>query len=242
MWHNLQSAIQFLTILPCGAGGRFDPRGTMALFPIGGLLIGALLVVVDLVARMFLAPPAVAVVDVVALVLITGALHLDGLADTADGLYGRRPAEKALAIMKDSRIGSIGMVAVACCLAVKWAGLSGSTHPPIAWLLLIPAFARSTVLVGIRWLPYGRPDGGTGYAFFQQRLRLWDHWAVALPLILAVVLLGWSAVWLVTGCIVLTAAILLYYRYKINCITGDMLGAMIELSEAGLFLMMAAVA
>ena len=69
--------------------------------------------------------PVASILDVFLLVIITGALHLDGLGDTADGLYGRRPVEKALAIMKDSRIGAMGVVAIICGLAIKWGGLSG---------------------------------------------------------------------------------------------------------------------
>jgi adenosylcobinamide-GDP ribazoletransferase len=180
------------------------------------------------------------VVDVVGLAMISGALHLDGLADTADGLYGQRPQEKALAIMKDSRIGAIGMVAVVCCLAIKWAGISGlQAHRPF-WLLVVPAFARGTVLFGVRWLPYGRPQGGTGHSFFQHPLLITDFWAVALLFLLAIVFTGWGVVWIAAGFCGLVTLVLIYYRYKINCITGDMLGALIEITEAGLFLILAA--
>jgi adenosylcobinamide-GDP ribazoletransferase len=68
------------------------------------------------------------VLDVVLLAAITGAFHLDGLADMADGLYGQREREKALAIMKDSRVGAMGLVAVACVLLVKTVGLGSIDH------------------------------------------------------------------------------------------------------------------
>ncbi len=240
MWRGLQSSIQFLTIIPCGRSQDFDPRATLVFFPVCGLLIGALLAMVDMLAANFWDPAALAVIGVVTLAMVSGGLHLDGLADTADGLYGHRTAEKALAIMKDSRIGSIGMVVVVCCLGIKWAGLAGIDTHRAVWLLLVPAFARASVLFGVRLLPYGRPGGGTGRTFFEQPLRIRDFWGWALLMALAAVLTGWAVVWIVSVITVLTAALLTYYKHKINCITGDMLGAMIEITEAALFLFIAA--
>ncbi len=240
MWRPFLSGIQFLTILPCGPTQPLAARQALPLFPLCGLVVGAVLLLVDYTAALFWQRNVVAILDVVALAAVTGALHLDGLADSADGLYGRRPPEKALAIMKDSRIGAMGMVTVVCCLAIKWAGLAGlDTHRALL-LLLVPAAARSGVLFAVHRLPYGRPEGGTGQAFFQGTPRLQDYWAVALLVPVGLVLTGWSGVLLVAGFSVLTAGVLLYYRLKINCITGDMLGAMIELTEAGLFLILSA--
>lgn len=242
MWRDLKSSIQFLTIIPCGETHHFEPRATLAFFPICGLLIGALMVLLDLIACRIWDPATAAVVIVVALAVISGALHLDGLADTADGLYGERTPDRALAIMKDSRIGAIGTVAILCCLAVKWAGLAGLDAQRSLWLLLIPGFARATVLVGIWWLPYGRPEGGTGRSFFQQPLRLRDFWGLLVLMVMAAVLTGWGAVWVAAGFTLWVTAVLSYYRHKINRITGDMLGAMIETTEAVLFLLVSAAA
>jgi adenosylcobinamide-GDP ribazoletransferase len=241
MLRSFISSIQFLTILPCGTANSFDARRTIPFFPLCGLLIGGLLVAVDTAASFCWKRPVVAVIDVLVLVVISGALHLDGLADTADGLYGRRTPERALSIMKDSRIGAIGMVTVVCCLAVKWAGLSSLRVHRLYGLLLIPAFARASVLFAIRWLPYGRPDGGTGRAFFEQPLQMKDFWGVALLSAMACMLSGWQALWILSGFAALVLLVLLYYRRKINCITGDMLGALIEIQEAGLFLLLSAV-
>lgn len=241
MWRNLISGVQFLTIIPCGPTRPLDVRKTLPLFPICGLIIGAILVLTDTLSLLVWEQSTTAVVDVVALAIVTGALHLDGLADTADGLYGQRPPETALAIMKDSRIGAMGMVAVGCIMALKWAGLSGIQNDRFLWLLIVPGLARGTVLFGVRWLPYGRPEGGTGQSFFQNKPRLMDHWALLLILLSAAVVGGWAALWATLSLTVLIIALLTYYRLKINCITGDMLGAMIEISETGLFLSLSAV-
>lgn len=242
MWRHFLSGIQFLTILPCGPTQLLVVRQALPLFPLCGLVVGGILLLVDYGASLLWQRDVVAVLDVVALAVVTGALHLDGLADTADGLYGHRSPEKALAIMKDSRIGAMGMVAVACCLAVKWAGLCAlDTHRAVL-LLLIPATARGAVLFAVRYLPYGRPEGGVGKSFFQETPRLRDYWVAAAVLLAALVFAGWSGVLLTAGFAAVTAGVLFYYHLKINCITGDMLGALIEITEAGLFLMLSAVA
>jgi adenosylcobinamide-GDP ribazoletransferase len=235
MLHGFCSAIRFLTLIPCAGAHRFDPRTALPFFPLSGLLIGAVLVAVDAAAARFWSPPAASILVLVVLAALTGALHLDGLADSADGLYGQRPPEQALAIMKDSRIGTMGMVAVVACIAVKWAGLNDLSTHRVLYLLIIPAYARASVLFGIRLLPYGRPDGGTGQAFFLAPLRNIDFWGLALVIVLSL-LVGWKAVAFNLVFVLLVASLLLFYRRKLNCITGDMLGAMIEVTEAGLFL------
>jgi len=240
MWRSLIASIQFLTIIPSGPTQVFEAHRILPYFPICGLIIGSLLVATDYLANMIWPPHVAAVADTVFLVVITGALHLDGLADTADGLYGRRTPQRALEIMKDSRIGAIGMVAVVCCLGVKWAGLSAIHAYRPLWLLIVPALSRATVMFAIRVLPYGRPDGGTGHSFFQNPLRLADYWSLGVLALVILMSTAWGFIWVGIGSIVLTACILIYYRIKINCITGDMLGAMIEVTESGLFLLLAA--
>ncbi len=240
MFRNFIAGIQFLTIIPCGPTQPFVPHKALPVFPVCGLVIGTLLMAIDIIAMNFWNLSAVAVIDVVALAAITGALHIDGLGDTADGLYGQRPPEKALSIMKDSRIGAIGMITVACVLSLKWAGLANIGSHRNCWLLLVPAFSRATVLFGVRWLPYGRPEGGTGHSFFESVPHLKDYWALVVLCLLAILLAGWAALWAISGFAVLMTVVLYYYKTKINCITGDMLGAMIETVESGLFLILGA--
>ena len=232
------SAIQFLTIIPMGSH-PFNARAALPYFPVAGLGIGCLLILVHRIAGMFWPPPAVAFCDLFALIGITGALHLDGLADTGDGLYGQRSAAKILAIMKDSRIGTMGMVAASCCLAAKWIGISSMEIHKSLWLLLVPAYSRGAVLIAIKWLPYGRPDGGTGHDFFDRPLRVIDYWALAL--IVGVSLsMGWDALKINAGFVLIVCSILAWYKRKLGTVTGDMLGALIEVTEAGLFLIAAA--
>jgi adenosylcobinamide-GDP ribazoletransferase len=230
------SAIQFITILPAGKPGPFDPPKMIPFFPLVGLLLGVLVAVFDRLALIFWNEPVVALLDVIFLAMVTGAFHLDGLGDTADGLLGQRPRDKALIIMKDSRIGAMGLVAVVFGLALKWGGIAGLEVNRSLLLILIPAYARSGVLFGIRFLEYGRPDGGTGLEFFKEPLKPAAFWGLILP-VGASLLLGWQALWLNLCFILIVSTILFYYKKRIGCITGDMCGAMIELLEAGLFLL-----
>jgi adenosylcobinamide-GDP ribazoletransferase len=232
---HLFAAIRFITVLPVGPASDFNAARMRPFFPVVGLLIGLALAAADRLFLLLWPPATAALLDVIVLAAITGALHLDGLGDTADGLYGQRPARQALEIMKDSRIGAMGVIAVLSCLAVKWAGIAGlAAHRPLL-LVLVPAYARLSILLGIRFLPYGRPEGGTGSAFFQNRIGWPSFWSV-LPLIGLSLALGWTGLIINVVFAAVVAAVLLFYRAKVACITGDMLGALIEVSETVLFL------
>lgn len=235
------SALQFITILPIGKNKAYDAVGMIPCFPLVGLAIGVLLAVFDHMAMALWTKNGVAVLDVVFLIVITGAFHLDGLGDTADGLFSHRSKERVLEIMKDSRVGAMGLVAIVCGLALKWAGLSSLPDPGwqrILMLVLVPAFARSSLLFGIRFLDYGR-DEGTGKAHFDEKLSVSSFRWVLIPIGLSL-FLGFRGVGL-NGMFALAVwAILVFYKRTLGCITGDMLGAMVEVTESVLFLYLTA--
>lgn len=232
----LISAIRFLTILPIGKKGTFVPDKMLPFFPIVGLLIGLCLCLFDLFAKQFWPVPVVAVLDTVFLIVITGALHLDGVCDTADGLYGGSgDPKRSLAIMKDSSAGAIGVVAVICVFAVKSAGIFSLDDHRMLLLLIVPAYARGATLFGFSFLQYGRPEGGTGHVFFNKKITISTFRGLLIPFFLSF-FLGWG--WIVFNICFFAAiaAILFFYQKRLGCITGDMLGAMTEAIEALLFL------
>ncbi len=232
----LISAIEFLTILPIGKPPEYDPGKMVPFFPIVGMILGTLVSILDQVALRFWPAPVAALLDVVFFAVLTGALHLDGLGDTADGLFGHRPREQALAVMKDSRIGAMGLVAIACGLSIKWGGIMNLGVHRSLLLVIIPAYARGSMLFGIRGLPYGRPEGGIGRAIFDGTLKWYAFWGLLAPVVLTYVL-GWRGALLNVGFIMTTLGILRYYKKRLGCITGDMLGAMTEVTESVLFLL-----
>ena len=138
--------------------------------------------------------------------------------------------------MKDSRIGTMGLVAIVSALAIKWGGIAGLDSHRSLLLILVPAYARGGMIFGIRFLEYGRPEGGTGLEFFKEKPGNNAFWGMILTVLLSV-LLGWKAVWLIGGFVCLIVLVLYYYKKRLGCITGDMLGAMTEILESGLFLL-----
>ena len=232
---HLISAIQFITIIPVGKADTFDPPKMIPFFPVVGLILGMLMALFDQFATALWSRPVASLLDILFLAVLTGAFHLDGLGDAADGLLGQRSKEKTLTIMKDSRLGTMGLVAIVFALALKWAGIAGLDANRALLLIIVPAYARSGMLFGMRFLEYGRPDGGTGLDFFKTRLEWTAFWGLAAPVVLSL-FLGWTAVWLNLSFVALTAVLIRYYKRRVGCITGDMLGAMAEIIESGLFL------
>ncbi len=242
---DLRSAILFITILPAGKNVAYSPVGMIKCFPIVGLILGALLLAFDSLVSLFWPPAVVAVLDAVFLVIITGAFHLDGLGDAADGLFSHRPKERVLEIMKDSRTGMMGLVAIFCILALKIAGIyalktSLPSSQAMLCFFLIPAYSRATMIFGIRFLDYGRKNTGTGLDLFEKPVGLKDF-AFVLILVAISFILGYKCLVLNLGFILSMILILGFYKAKLNCITGDMLGAMSEVTEAILFLAAGAV-
>jgi adenosylcobinamide-GDP ribazoletransferase len=233
---NFILAIQFITILPVGRADTFEPAKMIPYFPIVGLFLGLLTALFDQLATALWSRPVASLLDILFLAVITGAFHLDGLGDSADGLLGQRSKEKALTIMKDSRLGTMGLVAIVFGLALKWAGIDGLYADRTLLLVIVPAYARAGMLFGMRFLEYGRPAGGTGVEFFTSKLKWSAFWGLTAPVVMSVYL-GWTALWLNSSFVALTALLIWYYTRRLGCVTGDMLGAMAEILESGLFLL-----
>ena len=237
---ELRSAVLFITILPAGKNVAYSPMGMIKFFPIVGLILGALLVGFDLAVSSLWTPSVVALLDVFLMVVLTGAFHLDGLGDTADGVFSHRPKERVLEIMKDSRSGMMGLVAVFCILALKTAGLysvktSALPLQSLVLLFIVPSYARSAMLFGIRFLEYGRKKTGTGLDLFETPLGLKDFYFVLIPVVISL-FLGYKGLVLNLAFMGTLLLVLGFYKKKLNCITGDMLGALNEIMEAVLFL------
>ncbi len=235
---RLRAALQFMTTLPVGRPVRLAPAAMAPFFPLTGLLLGLITALADLAFRRLWPPGVAAILDTVLLIVLSGALHLDGLGDTADGIFSHRGRERALEIMKDSRVGAMGLVTIVCVLGIKAAALSSLSQHRFLMLTSVPAFSRSGILLAMRALPYGRPEGGLGSPFFEKRLAPSSFWAVAAPFALALAC-GATGVLVCAGFVLIILFLIAFYRRKLGCVTGDMLGAMIEVSEAFLFLLAA---
>ncbi len=229
-------ALQFLTILPLGKEREIQARRIVPLFPLAGLVIGLFVCLGDYLFSLAWPRDIVSLLDVLILALISGGLHLDGLGDTADGLLSHRSRERALEIMRDSRLGVMGILAIFFVLCMKWAGINHLSEHRMAYLLIIPAYSRGSLMFGIKFLRYGRTQGGMGTEFFSEKPPIVY---LLISMLFPVFLSGWlgfAALWFNGLFMALTASILLCYRQKTGFVTGDMLGAMAEMEEAALFL------
>jgi adenosylcobinamide-GDP ribazoletransferase len=230
------AAVAFLTRVPVGRWIALDgadvARG-VPLFPVVGAGVGAL---GGLVAAGLDGPvPALAggAIGIAVVALVTGALHLDALADTADALGGADRA-RALAIMRDSRVGSYGVTALALVLLVEAGSLGGlaAEGDAVAAFTAAGALSRAVSPPLARLLPYARSDEGPGSVLSGRVSALGAPAAALVGAGIAVALLGWD------GAIATGAAALVGLVAGVGCrswlggVTGDTLGAATQVAEA----------
>ena len=237
-------AWRLLTAIPLGRRDLAieQPGPSMAWFPLVGLIIGALLVLIDsALVRLLPSLPATALL-LVTWVAITGALHLDGFIDCCDGLLVPKPAERRLEIMKDSRVGAFGVVGAICLLLVKFSGLAAlAPDERLGWLLIVPALSRWTMVWAAWRYPSARPDGLA--VWFRQGLG-WSHVAIAAgtALLAALIFRGLSGVITFAALWLIAWLFAVWVQRRIPGLTGDVYGAINELSEVAGLLLAAALA
>ena len=236
------AAFQFLTGIPLPWRHEASPEAlgrSTGYFPVVGLIIGLMLIGLNWLFRLFLPPPLVNALLIAALALITGALHLDGLADTCDGLAGEKPAEERWQVMRDSRAGAYGIVGIILLLLVKYVSLNSlATTLILPTLILMPVIGRWAIVYAIFVHPYAHPSG-TG-TVFKQGTR-WPQFTLA-TVITFVIAAAMFALFQFTGLAamvliwLLTLAAAAYYNSKFSGLTGDTYGAIGEIAETGVLI------
>ncbi|GAA4610861.1 adenosylcobinamide-GDP ribazoletransferase [Actinoallomurus liliacearum] len=237
---GLRLAVSLLTVVPvrCGRVDREIARRAMTLAPVAGLLVGgAAAVVVTVAGRLGAGPLLGAAVAVGAMALLTRGLHLDGLADLADGLGSGRPAEDALSIMKRSDIGPFGVITLVFTLLIQVAALAQAPHRAVAVTV-----AAVTGRLAVTWacragVPAARPEGLGALVAGTVRLR--DGVAATAAVVVAAAVAGLLAggarpavlapVATAAGLLV-AAALLRHAVRRLGGVTGDVLGALVETS------------
>ena len=237
MLRSFTLALAFLTRIPVRTAPAREGElaRSLAYFPAVGLAIGAIVACVAWVCRGALPPAVIAVVVVAMLAAVTGGLHLDGLADVFDAWAGGRgDRERMLTIMRDSRIGAVGTVAVALVLIAKVAALtellgrSGARgDATLAIVLTCPAAARWAVVPLVAFFPYARSQG-LGVAFRSDR----GIPAVLIATAIALGLALWlGAVWAFLAALAAAALFGTWVYLPLRGLTGDVYGAAIEIAE-----------
>ena len=241
------AAISFLTRLPIPQNFIFEAadvgRATL-FFPLVGALIGLLQVIAlqlfgDVAAGSVLKAVLVAVFLLTVNVFVTGALHLDGLADMADGFGGGRAKERVLEIMRDSVIGSYGAVALILLLIAKTTAIASLIEAKTGWeyLIIAPVLGRwATVPLG-KFMPSARKSGGLGNAVTDYVGWTELIGATTITVILIFALSNWQnglKIWLIVVAVTILNARLCFK--KIGGVTGDTLGANTEICETAVLL------
>lgn len=228
-------ALGFLTRLPIPALDEYPGlKGTLPWFPAVGLLIGILLF--SLNALLGDAPALLnAALTLAAWIAITGALHLDGVADCADAFVGGHgDREKILHIMKDSHTGAMGVVAVVVLLLIKFAALASLTEFGAA-LLLAPLLARAALPVLFLTTPYVR-DTGMGSELGHGGEMAWRSVIISA---LVALLFGWAGIVALVGAFIGYAWMHHTMMNRIGGSTGDTAGATVEVVETAVLVLLA---
>ena len=255
--NGLRSAVGFLTILPLAppraSDGMASARGW---FPLVGLLLGAALVGIDLlftpVSLLFplsdtaiyqrpVFPPLLsAALMVVALAVLTRGLHLDGLMDSADALLGGFTRDRRLAILRDPNVGAFAVIGVICVMLIKVIAIS--ELPPlgrVSTLLLFPCLSRWAMLLTMERYPYVRRRG-LGTAFLRGRGRRQLALGLAVALFASVALAGVYGIALLAAASALAWGIGAWAARLLDGVTGDIYGAVNEIVETALLVLMIA--
>lgn len=230
-------ALQFLTILPIKIKSHIKQRdfGTSLIyFPLVGVLIG-LLLFLTLHTFSFLPYLVKVVLVLIASIIITGAIHLDGFADTCDGFFSCSTKEKIFEIMRDSRIGTMGVIGIVCLLLFKLT-IIFSIPKEVLWkaLIMIPAFARWAQVLACYTSKYARKEG-TARCFVEYAGGKEVFIGALFTLGLFFLLMGIKGFILFVISMLPICLSITFIKHKINGMTGDTIGAISEATEVFTF-------
>ncbi|MEL6549720.1 MAG: adenosylcobinamide-GDP ribazoletransferase [Pseudomonadota bacterium] len=240
-WRDIPAALGFLTRLPIPVDGDWAvARGARSAwaYPLAGLFVGVLLAAIAFAAsRLGLSSALAAALGLAATIVVTGALHEDGLADTADGLWGGWTPARRLEIMADSRIGAYGVLALVIMVLTSWLALSELLRAGAYWAITALPITSRAVMPALMGLPHARPGGVSAAIGRPPRPAIWL--AAALGLV-ALLPLGWDG--LAAGIVIASVAAGMgrLALAKIGGQTGDILGAAQQISQLAGWLTLAA--
>ena len=263
-------ALNFLTTIP--AGKRWCERepkvgNVVFWFPIIGLLIGFMLTFVYIPATRFFPHMVADAIILIIYIVVTGGFHLDGFADTCDGIFGGNTREKRLDIMRDSRTGSYGALCLICTVGLKYiclisidpeaiAGLSfisdsksiKGLNPVYLYacekgkvLLFMCAVGRWSQVLGAALSSYARDEGGTGKIIVENVKMRHALLSLLIPGILIFIFCGIKGIFILFIVFIVVVFYVSYIKKKIGGMTGDTLGALNEISELTVLLFFLAI-
>ncbi|MFC1898734.1 adenosylcobinamide-GDP ribazoletransferase [Chloroflexota bacterium] len=233
-------ALEFLTTIP--VLWRCDRQKTQighstSLFPVIGIIIGSILVGMNWLFGLIIPQDIGNALLLVILVLLTGALHLDGLADTCDGLAGYKAVADRWRMMRDSRIGSFGVIGIVLILLAKYVSLNNIPEPlMIPSLVLMPVISRWAMVYAIFAYPYARPSG-LGKIFKEG--AKWPEFITATIITIIVVVLSmrFTGLAILAITVIITTVLAVCFKKIFAGLTGDNYGAINEISEVSVLIL-----
>ncbi|WP_160647053.1 adenosylcobinamide-GDP ribazoletransferase [Chengkuizengella marina] len=248
-------ALQFLTRFPIPINVPYEPKiiqRSVVFYPLAGFMIGLLLWFLSYVVPSVLSSAPSAVLICIIWLVSSGGLHMDGLMDTADGILSYRSKSKILEIMKDSRVGAMGVIVCVCYLIFKmtlvYSLLENEQHTSLlSYLVFIPIWSRLMMVWAAKSYPYARQEKGFGtdvsripfvYAVLAMINALFislimynfipihSSWKEAFILMMVLILISTMTMWVISHVL---------YK-KLGGLTGDTYGAINELVEVVLLM------
>lgn len=235
-------AMQFMTRLPVSRVVQYSPDAlaqSVVFFPAIGLLVGAGGAGLYLLLSPHVSRDIVVVLVLVYLVAVTGGLHEDALGDAADGFGGGREKDRVLAIMRDSRIGSFGAIAITLGLLARFVFLTNVAPGKFVGVFIAgQVLGRWTALPLAFFLPPARDhEPGQGKLIARRITPMWFVAGTLLALVIVALALRTEALWAALVAAMIAGISGWYYRRRIGGITGDCLGATNQLAEIAVYLM-----
>ena len=237
------SILQFMTRIPINIDTGFDEEfhKTITYFPLVGLVLGVLIYIIGLVSGIFFDSFITSIIVTLALVILTGGLHIDGLGDTFDAIYSYRDKERMLEIMKDSRLGTNSLLAIMFLILLKIGFIYSIINNNLLWtVIFMPVVARLGVIV-MMYKTVTPRENGMGNLFIGKASTSMFTIAILYTIILMIgisklILLAstFEAMMLISTIIILFIFNNLFKKHihkKIDGVTGDILGCTIELGE-----------
>lgn len=225
------AALQFLTIFPTPLKRSVDDKiisTSIVYFPLIGLLLGVILFGLHYILALILPAPVVYALLIVALAILTGGHHIDGLIDSCDGIFGGKNREERLTIMSDTKVGAFGITGAILLLLTKYVAILSA--PALQALLLMPALGRWAMTYAIFSFPYARVSG-LGLSF-KQGIN-WQKFAIVsfIALALSFLFMTWKGIVLLAFLCAVTFGVCRFIQSRTGGLTGDSYGAINEIAE-----------
>lgn len=231
---GFRTAWEFLTIIPL-AGNRAvkaeELARSMAYFPFVGLILGGIIALSNIMLLKILPASVVDALLIAVLIILTRGLHIDGFVDTIDGLAGGKTKEDILHIMRDHRVGALGVVGVVMLIMVKYLSLNSAPTASKNFILIaMPMMSRWLQVPFTNLLPYARQDG-MGKAFTEGVRGRESGIATIFTTVVLIFLFKFNAILIMGLMGIVTYLIGLYFKKILGGITGDVIGAVSEVNE-----------